>query len=102
MFHVCYRNPACVSGCTMASKGKIYHWSSKEDFEHFKSVVNEHNLLVMGSGTFEPVKDIPAAGLKPEKERLRIIMTRNPEKYKEFVVPGQMEFTHESPHELVT
>ena len=87
---------------TKGSEKNIYQWSSKEDFEHFKEVVNKHNLLVMGSGTFEPVKDIKEVGLKPEKERLRIIMTRNPERYKEFVVPGQMEFTNESPRELVT
>lgn len=79
----------------------IYEWSSREDFMHFQKVKEENNLLVMGSGTFEKVKDIESAGLRPEKERLRIIMTGKPERFNSFVVPDQMEFTDEKPQELV-
>lgn len=79
----------------------IYEWSSAEDFAHLKKTMSTHNLVVMGSGTFDHVKDIEKAGLKPEKERLRIILTKNPKKYQQFVVPGQMEFSDEQPKELV-
>src|SRR3989344_888683 len=78
----------------------IYEWSSPEDFKFFQKTKSENNLLVMGSGTFDQVKDIEKAGLKPEKNRLRIVMTRNPLKYKSFTVPGQLEFTSETPSEL--
>jgi dihydrofolate reductase len=79
----------------------IYEWSSREDFMHFQKVKSENNLIVMGSGTFDKVKDIENAGLKPEKERLRIIMTRRLDKYQKYSIPGQMEFSNESPHDLV-
>lgn len=87
---------------TKNSEKNIYHWSSPEDFAHFRSIVEKNNLLVMGSGTYEPVKNIKKSGLKPEKERLRVIMTKNPQKYKKFFIPDQMEFTDESPKHLVT
>jgi len=87
---------------TKWSENNIYKWSSKEDFEHFQKVKSENNLLVMGSGTFEKVKDIEIAGLKAEKERLRIVLTKNPEKYKQFEVSGQLEFTNEKPKDLLS
>src|SRR5258708_3251817 len=77
----------------------VYEWSSSEDFTHFAKTRAENNLLVMGSKTFEQVN--MQMGIKSEKERLRVIMTRNPEKYERFVVPGQIEFTSEKPKQLV-
>lgn len=79
----------------------IYKWSSKEDFKHFQQIRSQHNLLVMGSGTFNSVKESDIAGLRAEKDRLRIIMTSKPQSYKEYVVPGQLEFSNETPTALV-
>ena len=73
----------------------IYKWSSPEDYEHFSRAREENNLLVMGSGTFKVVHPMP------EKDKLRIVMTTQPEKYKKFVVTGQLEFRNEKPKELV-
>lgn len=78
----------------------IYEWSSSEDFVFFQKTKLENNLIVMGSGTFDHVKDIKKAGLKPEKGKLRVVMTRNPNKYKKFQVKDQLEFSSESPKEL--
>lgn len=86
---------------TKWSGSNIYEWSSKEDFDFFQKTKKENNLIVMGSGTFEKVKDIRKAGLKPEKERLRIVLTKNPSTYKKFEVKNQLEFSKESPRELV-
>lgn len=80
----------------------IYEWSSPEDFAYFKQTMSKHNLIIMGSGTFDDVKDNPAAGLKPEKERLRVILTKRPDSYKKYVVPGQLEFSDEQPKALLT
>lgn len=79
----------------------IYEWSSTEDFKNFTKVRNSYKLLIMGSGTFDGVKDNKAAGLKPEKERLRIILTSRPKEYEKYVVPGQMEFSGETPKNLI-
>ena len=79
----------------------IYEWSSREDFDFFKKTMSENNLIIMGSGTFDKVRTNKKAGLKPEKERLRIVMTKNPENYKKFEVPGQLEFSNETPKKLI-
>jgi len=81
---------------TKNSEKNIYHWSSPEDFAHFSDIKSQYNLIVMGSGTFDAVHP------EPEKERLRIIMTNNPQKYKDFAIPEQMEFTAEAPNTLVS
>lgn len=86
---------------TRGDEGNIYHWSSQEDFANFSQVRSLHNLIVMGSGTFDYGLAYQQSGLKPEKERLRIVMTKNPEKYAQYAVSGQLEFTNESPQELV-
>ncbi|MGH7204420.1 MAG: dihydrofolate reductase family protein [Candidatus Levyibacteriota bacterium] len=79
----------------------IYEWSSPEDYEHFVKVRSQNNLLVMGSETFLKVKDNPQAGLKAEKGRLRVVMTRTPQKFKQFTIPGKIEFTNKPPREVV-
>ncbi len=87
---------------TKWARDNIYEWSSPEDFAHFQKVKEQNNLLVMGSGTFEGVKNNETAGLKPEKERLRVILTSKPNSYKKYAVAGQMEFSNESPKQLVS
>ena len=79
----------------------IYEWSSPEDFAHFKDTMAQHNLVVMGSGTFNGVKDNHASGFKPEQERLRIVLTSKPENYKKYTVAGQLEFSDETPSALI-
>lgn len=95
-------NVSSLDGRFTKWKGQnIYEWSSEEDFAFFTKTKLENNLVVMGSSTFDHVRKIDKADLKPEKERLRVIMTKNPAKYKRFEVPGQMEFSSETPEELV-
>lgn len=86
---------------TKWKKQNIYEWSSPEDFAFFLKTKSENNLLVMGSNTFDHVRKIDKAGLKPEKERLRIVMTKNPAKYKKFEVVEQIEFSNNTPKDLV-
>lgn len=86
---------------TKWTEKNIYEWSSPEDFAHFVNVRSQHNLLLTSSETFNAVKDIKHVGLKAEKERLRVIMTRTPEKYKAYEVPGQLEFMSGTPLAIV-
>lgn len=51
-------------------------WHSKEEFKHFKETTTDYPVL-MGRNTFESFG-------KPLKNRLNIIITRNPEKKYEF------------------
>jgi len=75
---------------------KIRSWSSKSDQEYFDKTWNSIRVIVMGSGTYIPYP------IEPDSKHLFIVMTRKPEKYKEKEVPGQIEFTSESPYHIVS
>ena len=83
--------------------GKITHWkdshvkswSSKEDEHYFKETWDDSSLIVMGSSTFD------ANPTKPTPTHHVVVMTREPEKYKNVEVIGQLEFTDQSPAQLV-
>jgi len=71
-------------------------WASVEDSEHFRKMIKQSTLVVMGSKTY--LINRP----KPEKGRLRIVMTRSVQKYKQYAVRRQLEFRNEDPVQLIT
>lgn len=71
-------------------------WASEEDQAFFKKALEENSLIVMGSGTFDPDY------IKPQQGKLRIVLTRNPERYEQYKEVGQLEFSNEHPKELVS
>jgi dihydrofolate reductase len=74
---------------------KVSSWSSHQDQDYYKKVLNESRLIVMGSNTFN------ADTFKPSADHQLIIMTRHPVKYKSLEITGQIEFTNESPFDLI-
>jgi dihydrofolate reductase len=72
----------------------VTSWSSQKDKEYFREIWNDSRLIVMGSTSFRSTR------LKPSPEHLLVVMTRDPSKYKEKEVPGQLEFSDESPSRL--
>ena len=67
-----------VDGKTTQGNNKnVYVWSSKEDQKHFFSINQKNNLIVMGRATYEASKPV----IKLEKGKLRIVLTRSPNKY---------------------
>lgn len=82
---------------TKGNDSNIYTWTSIEDQKYFFSLVKKNNLIVMGSLTYKAI----APRLKLEEKKLRIVLTREPEKYKSKIVRGQLEFSKEKPKELV-
>lgn len=82
------------------TKGKdpnIYSWTSKEDSKLFFSLIEKNNLIVMGSKTYEAVRKI----IKHRKNKLRVVLTRDPKKYSKETIMGILEFTNESPLKLI-
>lgn len=75
----------------------IYSWTSKEDTKFFFSLIKKHSLIVMGSKTYETVRKV----IKHEKDKLRIVLTREPKKYSEEAKKGMLEFTNENPSKLI-
>ncbi len=76
----------------------IYKWTSKEDQDFFSQMRMNAEVIVMGSGTYNAIKD--SFNLK-EKDKLRIVLTSNPQKYSENEIPEVLEFSSESPKELI-
>ena len=72
----------------------VQSWSSHQDQDYYKKVWNDSKLIIMGSNTFV------AEQRKPSPNHHLVVMTRQPDKYKSAEVPGQLEFTKESPVEL--
>jgi len=71
-------------------------WSSHQDQNYYKKVWNESRLIVMGSKTFN------ADTFNPSASHQIIVMTSHPDKYKSLEIPGQIEFTNETPVELTS
>jgi dihydrofolate reductase len=73
----------------------VKKWSSEEDHIYFDKIWDESPVTVMGSGTYDadPIKPAPGHHL--------IIMTKNPETYRDREVTGQLEFTSQSPEQVV-
>lgn len=81
---------------TRGNDPDIYRWTSKKDQDFFFSLISKSKLIVMGSGTYQSVKP----NIKNKKSRLRIVLTRSPEKYKHEQIPGVLEFSSETPRQL--
>ena len=73
----------------------VRDWTSKEDQEYYKQIWKDAQLIVMGSNTYIAEKFPPSA------EHLLLVMTRHISKYKQYEVPGQIEFTDTAPKDLV-
>lgn len=72
-------------------------WASEEDQRHFAACIQESDIVVMGSNTYEAAKPFMVLSSSPH----RIVMTHEPEKFSRDAVPGQLEFTDESPEALL-
>lgn len=82
---------------TKGNNPDVYSWSSKEDKNFFLPLVKKHNLIVMGSKTYEAVRK----NLDLSQNKLRIVLTKNPKKYSTQSIAGKLEFTSQSPKSLV-
>lgn len=82
---------------TRGSETNNHTWTSPEDQKHFVETIEKAKLIIMGSGTYEPAKE----NMEHHERRLRIIVTRTPEKYDNEKIDGQLEFTNEAPSELI-
>jgi dihydrofolate reductase len=66
-------------------------FSSEADQEYFRKVLKTFDCSVMGATTFEASKDLILKAL--HLERLRVVWTRNPEKYASYEQAGKLEFS---------
>lgn len=72
-------------------------WASDEDQKLFRLWLSEFPVIVMGRKTYEAAK----AFIKLSEKNTRIILTRNPEKFKDEKVLGKLEFSSEKAVDLI-
>lgn len=90
-----------TDGITIQKDGapEAHHeWTSREDFEFFNSVRDKASLIFMGSRTYEGAKH----QMIHKKGKLRIVFTRDPEKYKNEAIKGQLEFTDDKVENVIS
>ena len=81
---------------TKGNDPNVHDWSSPEDRKYFSSLIKKSELVIMGRRTFLAAQ--PSLKLSPTVRR--VVLTKNPARYKKFEVSKQLEFTSESPTSL--
>lgn len=74
-------------------------FTSPADKRHFRSVLADFDTSVFGAGTYRVSRDY----IRPQLStaRRRIVLTRSPHRFATDSVPGQLEFTSETPRQVV-
>lgn len=80
---------------TKGSSPDVHSWSSKEDWEHFVSLRDGCDVIVLDRKTYETVRP------QPQEGTLRIVFTSTPERFSGANVPGRLEFTDTLPTDLI-
>ncbi len=75
----------------------VTSWTSAEDKAFFRAQKDSSDVMVLGSKTYLDLQRV----IKPEAERLRLVLTSKPEKFNNSVVKGQLEFSNLQPSQLV-
>lgn len=76
----------------------IHSWTSEEDQVFFNNIRDKHSVIVMGSKTYEVIKEFA----QKDTSRRRIILTKNPGKYAADKKDKVREFTSIDPKTLIT
>lgn len=81
-----------VDGKIAKSDKHFANWTSKADKKSFVKTTKQAGLIIMGRKTY-------ATFPKPLAERLNVVLTKNPQNYKN--IPDLLEFTNSEPQELL-
>ena len=76
-------------------------FTSEADKAWFSEVLKTFSVQVMGRKTCEVYQGYIRAKSKVSSVPLRFVLTRSPESFAHLRVPGQLEFTNDSPGKLV-
>lgn len=82
---------------TRGGESDIYAWTSPEDLAFFNHLRATASLIIMGRKTYEAAK----AMIQLSPQTLRVVLTSQPELYREAEVKGQLEFTADEPQSLI-
>lgn len=82
---------------THGAEEGTHNWNSEEDKKHFREVIDDGKLLIMGSTTYEQARSM----MVHSEGKLRVVITRDPSKYEKEKIPGKLEFSNENPKSLL-
>lgn len=85
------------SKITKGNNPDIYSWTSNEDQQFFATLIKNNNVIIIGSKTYDAIKQ----NIKLESGKLRIVLTRQPDRYTSDSIPGMLEFSNETPLQLI-
>lgn len=71
-------------------------WASPEDQAIFNGLKQSHDLVVMGSSTYEIAKPV----IHPDVEHPRVVLTGDPDRYQADMQPG-IEFITATPQQVI-
>lgn len=82
-----------------STKGNLedQSWASAEDKTHLQKLIAENNLILLGGKTYSIAK----SHIKPSPGKLRMVLTHDEEKFKDDIIPGQLEFSNLGIEELI-
>lgn len=90
-----------LDGClTRHDAPHVTDWASPEDKAHFLAVNASCDASIMGSATYLAERDRIRDRLRPTLRR--VVSTRDPGRFADDAVPGQLEFSDEDPTTLVS
>jgi dihydrofolate reductase len=80
-----------LDGYITKHNGEGVTFTSEADQRYFKEVLKTFDGSIMGAGTFAASKSMILKSL--HLERLRVVWTRQPEKYPQYQLEGKLEFS---------
>lgn len=81
---------------TCGSNGDSFSWTSSEDQKYFTKLIKDSDLVIMGRKTYQ----INSSKMDLKHGPLRLILTKNPQKYSHLNIPKHLEFISLSPKEI--
>ncbi len=76
-------------------------FTSRADKVWFSKVQEAFSAHVMGSVAFEAERELITKAARKNSSKLRVVLTRSPEKYRSLTMPDRLEFTDETPAEVL-
>lgn len=83
-----------IDGKIARSPKEMVDWTSREDKRHFKQITVKAGVVIMGRATFETLKN-------PLPQRLNLVMTHHPERYRAIAQQNVLEFTDKPPEKII-
>jgi dihydrofolate reductase len=89
-----------LDGClTRHDSPDVSTWASADDQQHYRETLRTFDASVMGAGTYEAVRQHMPGNLT--RDRVRVVMSRSPQRFEGEGVPGMLEFTSSTPTDLI-